>query len=221
MVSSDVFNGVRALGLDLDQTMYQDTPAIQTLTNSQIYQSAAYHLHLSVPEAKQRYERAHQIEGSGRKAFERLGIPDGAKEFLDCIDRADTSVAINSDPALVRLLTKAKDRFEYVFLVTNSRTANGTRKLAALGFTPDFFHPILFYDTTKHRKRDGNVFRYVMELTGLEAEQHAYVGDREKEDILPARAVGFKTIKVGDEKSTSADLWIPEIHSIEDHFDLS
>ena len=63
------------------------------------------------------------------------------------------------------------------------------------------------------KPKDESAFRYVVEKSGIPAENHVYIGDREKADILPPKSIGMKTIAVGKE-ILSADASVPFVYDI-------
>jgi FMN phosphatase YigB (HAD superfamily) len=55
----------------------------------------------------------------------------------------------------------------------------------------------------------------MVELSGLEPNQHLYVGDREEADIVPAKKVGLKTVLVWNvEPDTQADFSFDHVSNI-------
>lgn len=59
-----------------------------------------------------------------------------------------------------------------------------------------------------------------MSRTGLPAQSHVSVGNNLRTDIIPAKNIGMKTVKVGGSQSTEEDLWVPEFTGIEKLFEL-
>ena len=68
-------------------------------------------------------------------------------------------------------------------------------------------------------KLSGKGFDKALELSKYNnPENHVYIGNSEKRDVLPAKKRGIQTILVGNEKSHIADTTINNIGEIEDLF---
>ncbi len=207
---------VKAVGFDLDQTLYQDSPEIQSRVRGEFYATIACCLNIPFEEAQARFEEGYAQTQSGGQTLKELGIADAREVLRDCLVKADISQVLQYDEKLVHLMTKiTKDYF--TFLITESRQADAEKKLQALGLSSEIFHYVAFWDTTNLRKDTGTIFPEILRLSGLRPEEHVYCGDRLKDDILPAKQAGLKTILVGKE-NREADLCITTIHKLEEYF---
>ncbi len=87
-------------------------------------------------------------------------------------------------------------------------------KLRAIGINPDVFaYRICSNNCEGLSKQDGSAFRYASEKTGVPAENHVYIGNSTKSDIMPAKAVGMQTIGVWSD-IPEADTSVMHIHDL-------
>ncbi len=204
---------IKAVGFDLDQTLYPDSPEVQQLVRGEIYRFISETLGIPYEAAEKRFEREYaKIQGGGR-TLEVLGIEDGSERLRDCIVRADVARILKYDKKLVGMLNRMADDY-LLFLITESREEDAKRKLQALGISPELFDFTSYWDTQPLRKHTGTIFPKLFESTGLKAEEHLYCGDRLNDDILPAKKAGMKTVLVGSIHS-EADHSIKDIHELE------
>ena len=85
--------------------------------------------------------------------------------------------------------------------------------LKKLGVPVTIFERIITAQDCQEPKPDPEPFRLLLKITGLPADQHLYIGDRELVDILPAKKLGMKTILVWG-KSKIADLSLPTVYDV-------
>ena len=69
-----VLTGIKAIGFDLDGTLYTMTPSIQHHVREEIYDLVAATLHVPYPSAKSRFQETYARLESGGRALEELGI---------------------------------------------------------------------------------------------------------------------------------------------------
>jgi HAD superfamily hydrolase (TIGR01662 family) len=79
----------------------------------------------------------------------------------------------------------------YVIGIAGNQTARAGQFIRELNLSADF---IVTSDDLGAEKPDPAFFKPVIERTGLEAPEVAYVGDRVENDILPARDAGLATV---------------------------
>ena len=60
----------------------------------------------------------------------------------------------------------------------------------------NFFEPVIYSSALKHDKPDEMPFRQLIELTGVDAENIAYVGDNPFDDFIGPNNLGIVTIRV-------------------------
>jgi HAD superfamily hydrolase (TIGR01662 family) len=79
----------------------------------------------------------------------------------------------------------------YVVGIAGNQTARAGRFIRELNLPSDF---VLTSDDIGAEKPDPAFFKPVIEHTGFDASEVAYVGDRVENDILPARDAGLATV---------------------------
>lgn len=82
------------------------------------------------------------------------------------------------------------------------------RVLDHLGIT-SLFSPAIFNGEPDLRKPDPQVFQQVADFLGSPPDRIVSVGDQEHSDILPAKAIGMMTLKIGTDSQTQADFIAP------------
>ncbi|HLC70952.1 MAG TPA: HAD family hydrolase [Candidatus Nanoarchaeia archaeon] len=204
---------IKAVGFDLDQTLYQETLETRALVRTEIYCFMAETMSIPVSEAKQKFEQAYAQFDAGGRALESLGISEGSERLRDCVVKADVSRLLKPDTQLEQMMDRiSKDYF--TFLITESRRDDAIKKLHALGLCPSMFKFTSYWDTSSERKHTGTIYPLISNLNGFKPEEHLYVGDKLNDDILPAKRVGLKTVLVGS-NSSEADYSISNIHELE------
>lgn len=207
-------SSIKAVGFDLDQTLYPNSVQIQQLVRGEIYRYISSSLGISVDESQRRFDAAYaQFEGGGR-AFESLGITESSERLRDCVVLADVSRILQPDLVLEQMLDRI-GRDYFTFLITESRRDDAIKKLHALGLCPSLFKFTAYWDNTTARKHTGTIYPDIFRLTGLRPEEHLYCGDKLNDDILPAKKVGLQTVLVGS-KNEAADFCIDTIHQLEE-----
>jgi len=204
---------IKAVGFDLDQTLYQETPETRTLVRTEIYRFIAGTLRIPFPEARQKFEEAYTRLDAGGRALESLGIPQGSERIRDCLTRANLSSVLHYDERLVRMMRRIAPDY-FTFLITESREHDAKKKMAALGLSPELFHFTAYWDTSEERKHIGTIYPVIFQRSGFPPAEHLYCGDKMNDDILPAKRAGLRTVLVGSNNS-EADYSISNIHELE------
>lgn len=101
------------------------------------------------------------------------------------------------------------------FILGNGNKKNISKALTVLGIPISTFDEIVTSETVGVNKPEDNGFRYILDKTGLPADEHLMIGDREKVDILPAKALGIRTCMVWAIKpSMVADITVPTVYEL-------
>ena len=213
------FHRLKAVGFDLDQTLYQDSSDVHKVIRNEIYCLIANEQSISLAKAKEQFEDAYGLTGSGGKALARCGISDPREALRDCLDRADVSSMLQPDERLVGLLGRLSMRYR-IFMITDSRKENGEKKISALGINSELFNPRIYWDNDPAHpgavnKDDGTAFTYVQKILGMFSQELVYVGNSEKNDIIPPSQDGWRTIHLSKNPSTVATAHIKEIYELE------
>lgn len=201
---------VKVIIWDLDGTLYQDAPGLSELIRSEIYKRLAKAMGVSVEEAQREYDKKYQEVEGATKTLETFGL-NGIEIVDEVFERIDFSRYLKKNPKLPVLFASLAS-FRHI-LLTNNRREHALKKLEAIGLDPAVFEEIICTYDLGIFKPDRRVFELVLEKTGLPPNQHLYVGDQEKKDIVPAKAVGMRTAMVWG-NSEMADISLPTVYDI-------
>lgn len=210
---------VKVIGFDLDENLYPSNPAINNVIRTEIArgmlsQTSQFQ---NLKQAREYFDARYLELGSTRKVLAEIGISLEQSEIIS--DRAATQADIVSllvpDPKTAEIVRRINEQYPTA-LITSSTEEMALKKLAAIGISTGHFSYKVYGDTPgAGSKTDGSAFRYLLRATGLPPENHVYIGNSKKADILPAKKVGMQTIAVWSE-ITEADLSIPNIHALEE-----
>jgi FMN phosphatase YigB (HAD superfamily) len=208
---------VKCVGFDLDETLYESNPRI----NDRIRDAMAKEiltLHpklLNLSNARRYFERRYKELNSGRKVLIESGFSKEEASYIvdKCVSQAEILDLISPDENTVELIRKISEKYT-AYLITSSTQEIAKRKLNAIGIEERLFKIGLFGDTNGFgSKQDGDHFKLALTLSNNPPENHVYVGNSRKSDILPAKNLGMQTIAVWSEIE-EADLSIPHIHKL-------
>jgi len=207
---------IKAIGFDLDLTLYVSTDEITKIIRTSIYEVASEQLNISCEQAEAEFERLYSTHDSSNKSLTKMGL-DGKAVMAEALDKSSGQVAsvLKHDPLLVDLLNDLSENYT-LFLITNSPEQVAIAKLLALGIDTNRFE-IRLYDESKYKREDGSAFTYVAKQLGVEYNQMAFVGDREKLDIIPANEKGLTSFIVNG-KSEAADHELEDIYQLRKYF---
>ena len=206
------FSMIKAVGFDLDRTLYSDSP--------EIYQRVTVQVALAILSKKPELESVERIReiyekeairlGSWPKVLEKLGFLDPVKVVHQSLERANIVEFIPRDEKLVGIVERLHAKY-YLFLITGSSRSFAQQVLGKIGINFRMFQFSFFGDT---RKKNLEVFRHFLEQSVFTPDEHVYIGDNPKTDIFMPRSLGMKTIAVG-RCVEEADSWVGHIHEIE------
>ncbi|MBX4196173.1 HAD family hydrolase [Candidatus Pacearchaeota archaeon] len=207
-------NNLRALGFDLDKTLYKPNDEIDKKIQDYACEQASKYLGSPYISVREKFAEQLQALNSGRRAIMSLGVPEEEARGMiqEGLENADISSTLERDERLASLIEKASRRYK-TFLITGSRESLSDKKLEALGINKNLFYPQL-YSGVEHKRENGAAFRYVSDILGIPLEEMMFVGDRESVDIIPANALGMKTAIV-NAQSAHATYQLNEIYDLE------
>jgi FMN phosphatase YigB (HAD superfamily) len=214
---SNGFEQIQAVGFDLDGTLYAQSPAM----DAKIAELFAEKMLAKRPElgtvenAKHYSEKRYRELESRKKTLEEAGYDDAGEIMEEIFRQADGAQFLVRDEKLISLLQEIRNVKPYLYIITTSPQEEAFKKFSALGIKTDMFNEIIMGDNPllAQKPKNETVFKSVIASSGISAEQHVYVGDREKSDVLAPRSVGMKTIAVGTEIA-AADISVPAIYDI-------
>jgi FMN phosphatase YigB (HAD superfamily) len=195
------FKHIRAVGFDLDGTLYAQSHQM----DERIVELFTARVLAKMPEletldkAKAFGEKKYRELESRKKTLEAIGYGDANEVMHEIFQQADSSQFLSRDERLIETLRSIREAKEYLYLITTAPSKEGKNKLAKLGVSESIFDLIIYGDNEliAQRPKDEVVFRHAIHVSGIPAQQHVYIGDREKADILAPQSVNMKAISVG------------------------
>jgi len=206
---------IDAVGFDLDNTLYTQTPEIEEKIQDYIYEKSAAILGKPKEEVKKAFQARYAVLQSASRSLTSIGILsiDAAKEIVQTsLEEADVASVLKKDDRLVEMLQKLSQNHK-LFLITGSKEQLSYNKLHALGINEAIFNPRL-YAGSEYKRHDGTAFHYVSSSLGIPFRKMMFVGDREKVDIIPATELGIRTAIV-NAKSEKATYQLQSIYDLE------
>lgn len=217
LVLNKMLRDIKAVGFDLDQTLYPKNPEIDELIRNEI----ASKILEKKPELKyiqnvrEIYDLKHKIKGSWVSILKEERFDNASEIFYECLSSVNKRVLelISRDEILVDIMNSLKKKY-FLFLITNSPRDLSIITLTKIGIDLSLFDCALFgSDPGFLSKISGEPFKIFLSKSPYLPKEHVYVGDSLKADILPAKYCGMKTIAVG-ENINEADFSIRNIHDI-------
>ncbi len=205
---------LKAVGFDLDNTLYAQTPEVAELITDYICNNVSDCLGMEYKVVREVYQKATAELQSARRALKLLGMPQEICRTLvqEALENANIADALTKDERLCSMLSKMSRDYQ-IYLITSSSKDQAKKKLNALGLEDDLFHPLLD-SNVKYLRDDGEAFVYVSAMLNLSLKNMMFVGDREKVDIIPAAKLDMLTAIV-NAKSDIANFQLPTIYDLE------
>ena len=207
---------IRAIGFDLDNTLYESTPEIQRKIRIRIYEKLSDYFKITFGNAMILFEREYKKLLLGSKAIismaEFLETSAPNKDIVqDAIEESDILDLIEENSELNKML-KLLSKMKKIYLLTGSRRNLSLKKLEKLRIEKDVFKKI--YTDEDGSKSSGEMYKKWMSDTGFFPEEHLYVGDNKKQDVDAPKKLGIKTCFLGDYQN--ADFCIDNILELEE-----
>ena len=210
------FYGIKAVGFDLDRTLYADTQEMSERVAQEVFKAILkFKPELETIEKvgsiyKKRGEELH----SWSKVLAEIGIKNDRKILNGCLDSANIADLIKKDEKLVQIMEELHKKF-FLFLITRSERSQAIKKLTRIGIRPELFHFSFFGDDLHALSESfAKNFKYFLSQSPFQPPEHVYIGDDPRMDAIPPKNLGMKTILVG-EYSPEADFSVANIYEIE------
>ncbi len=210
VMNKDLKN-VKAIGFDVDGTLYHAPDAMSVEVGKILIKKAAEALSQDPDELAEEYLKRRDQYRSNTQTLNSFGL-DGERIFQEVWDAIAVEEYVVPDPDLVSLIKELKGKYR-LFLISNGTGAQVERKLTHLGLDYHDFEPRIYCYDQGWVKPEPAPFLAAMESLNINPEEIVYVGDREDVDIEGAKAVGMKTIMVGGQ-SELADLSCDTVYDI-------
>lgn len=212
---SDKLEGIRAIGFDLDGTLYSSAESDERIRDQVALRIFEKRRDLSsLAEARRFFDERYAEIESATLVLESVGYERPSEVMDRCLAEADVLDLISPNNELANTMRAISSSHDSVYLLTDSPRELGLAKLERIGIPQNVFQTMVFSDTNgAGPKPSGEAFRYVVDLLGIPPENHLYVGDRRSSDILPAKKLGMKTLIVG-KRVEEADFFIEKINDL-------
>ena len=209
-----LFKNIKIIAWDVDTTLYKNIPELSLKFKEECIKVVAAVRNISYKEAENIFEDMRLKCGSSTMALRTLKAGD-EKTLLEIQKKLHKQDYIKPDPKLLEMFNKLK-KFRH-FIITNSMKEDDQACLKKLGIAETIFEKIITVEDSGEPKPGLASFQLLLTTTGLSADQHVYIGDREQVDIVPAKSLGMKTILVWG-KSDIADLSLPTVYDVANVF---
>ncbi len=203
--------GIKAIGFDVDGTLYHAPDAMSQQIGKILIQKAAEALSQDPDEIVEEYLKRREQFRSNTLTLNSFGL-DGEKLFQNVWDQVEIHKYVSKDLKLVKMMSELKKKYR-LFVITNGSGRQVERKMTHLGLDYHDFDPRIYCYDHGWVKPDPQPFLAAIESLETSPQEIVYIGDREDIDIEGAKAVGMQTIFVGGE-SDKADASCQTVYDI-------
>jgi putative hydrolase of the HAD superfamily len=98
-------------------------------------------------------------------------------------------------PYVLEILEMLKSKDLKLGIITDAKRKKAMQRLDTMGIT-NFFDLIITLNDTGEKKSSKKPFRLAMEKLNLSPKEILFVGDSMERDIVPARNLGMKTLRI-------------------------
>jgi len=196
---------------DLDETLYPRRAGLMQEIGVRILRYLVERMGLSPEEAEARKAHYFLKYGTSLQGLMAEETVD-AEDYLVFVHDIDLRRYIGHDPELAAMLRRiplAKAVF------TNATTEHARRVLDVLGVADQFPTIIDIRAMDYVSKPDPRAYRRILDLVGAAAEACIVVEDNPR-NLLPAKALGMKTILVDHAECGDVDFCVPNILGVGD-----
>lgn len=188
-------SGIKAIGFDVDGTLYHIPPEMNVELGKLVIAEAAKQLSRDPDEFAEEYLREREIYRGNTLTLNAFGL-NGQEIFQRIVDNFSIEKYVEVDDKLVKLVKQLKRKYK-LFMITNGTGRQVERKLKLVGLDYHDFDPRIYCYDQGWVKPEPAPFLAAIESLRLKPEEIVYVGDRSDIDVEGAKAVGMKTILVG------------------------
>jgi HAD superfamily hydrolase (TIGR01509 family) len=124
--------------------------------------------------------------------------------FEEIVKRVEMEKYLKADPSVKNMLTHLRGSGLRIGLVSNSGRPVVLKILSTIGLAPEEFDVVVTSSDAKP-KPSPEPFLLAIRKIGSDVEHSVYVGDRDAEELQPAKKLGIKTILVDQEGHSTAN----------------
>lgn len=208
-------SGIKAIGWDLDGTLYPASVELSSSIHKKYIETVAKKCNLDLLKAKKEFEKRYKKIGSHTKTLNSFGV-DGNEFFRKFWDEVRLEDFIKIDKGIEEMFGRLSKKRH--FIITNSNTHKQIkRKLSLIGIDYGLFEVVVSSFDVGVNKPSLKPFMVALKKLKIEPSEVMYIGDREKTDIIPAKRAGMRTCLVWGE-SREADISFVTVYDVGELF---
>jgi len=202
---------IKAIGFDVDGTLYHIPSEMSLLLGKEVIKWAAEKLGRDEDDFAEEYLLRKEKFRGNTLTLNSYGLA-GEEIFQRVTDDFPIEKFVQRDARLIQLIKDLKKNYK-LFIITNGTGRQVEKKLSLLGLDYHNFDPRIYCFDQGWVKPDPAPFLAAIESVEMTPEEIVYVGDREDLDVEGAKAVGMKTIFIGEGES-GADACCESVYDI-------
>ncbi len=209
-----MFSEVAVCIWDFDGTLYKQIPGLwEDIRDTEITVIAKHMGWSRQKAAEEFYKIYHVTTPSGTTTVSQICGISPATASVETSALTPYDKYLHPDSNLGDMFAKLSKYTHY--MLVNGSQESVARGLALLGVDGRIFKEIVTSEIVGETKPSTKGFAYIMKQTGLPAQKHLMIGDREKVDLAPAKSLGIRTALVWtDTTSDIADVILPTIYDV-------
>lgn len=203
---------IKVLVWDLDGTLYNEIPEMKKQIHQNVINLISEAKSISLSEANELFWKMYSKVASSTQTLINCGVDKN--KILSGYWYSDAQLKyLKKDQCLIKIFEQLKNLRHIIN--TNGNGSISRKKLKKLGLSLSTFEKIFTNaDMFGVLKPDLLPFKEVLKYTGLKANNHLFIGDREATDLVPAKKVGMRTCLVWG-KSKIADISLKTVYDVE------
>ncbi|HEX3082358.1 MAG TPA: HAD family hydrolase [Candidatus Saccharimonadia bacterium] len=192
---------IKEIWFDLNGTLTTQSPSFLAALEKIGYEAYAKATNRPIDDQlKTDYRAAYQEYGSKSAIFKALGMP---KEFwATYFNSLDESKYYEPDERVYKTVDAIRIQVP-IGLLSNSSPDRIERTLRTVAIDPAWFTHILTGHDVTEPKPHPQGFELMIARSQAKPRELAFVGDREKVDIVPAKKLGLTTVMVWSQSPTA------------------
>ncbi len=213
---NELLRNVKVLIWDFDGTLYRQQQGLWDQIRESECRVIMDRLGWTHEKAIREFVKVHNvITPSGTQAvalITKISMKEAAIETAKYVDYTNY---LQPDPKLTIMFTKLQS-FRH-FMLVNGTQASVASGLSLLHVDPMIFEEIVTAEVVGETKPSQKGFSHILSKTLLPPQSHMMVGDRLDVDLVPAKAMGFRTALVWETESRDvADITLTTVYEIAD-----
>lgn len=213
-MNHEPITNIKVIIWDVDGTLYPPSQKMGEAVLESAYATIEHHMGWPRYKVEEEFAKVHEkITLSQTEAVSIICGITTAAAARETDQHLNRTQFIARDEKLISLFRDLSGFTHYIL-------GNGSRDLIlagldALGLDCAQFKEIVTSELVGFNKPNEAGFRYIMQKTGLPPEVHLMVGDRDRVDLAPAKALGMHTCLVWSPKpSLTADVTLATVYEL-------